>query len=71
MQGPALFFRQRALACFHRRRRQPLLSTEWRHEAGDECQFILRCRATGGVTASRITRTAYALGPRVRLPIGA
>jgi hypothetical protein len=31
MQDAAAFFRQRAGACFHRRRKHPVNSEDWRH----------------------------------------
>ncbi len=40
MQDYAAFCRQRAFACFHRRRRWPFLSPAWRHEVDDARRFI-------------------------------
>ena len=40
MRDAELFFRQRARACFHRRRKYPVLSEEWRHEVDDCRKFI-------------------------------
>lgn len=40
MQDYASFCRQRAQACFHRRRRYQILSDEWRHEVADARRFI-------------------------------
>jgi DNA invertase Pin-like site-specific DNA recombinase len=44
MQDAALFFRHTALACFHRRRKYPVLSAQWRHEVNDARRFIRGCR---------------------------
>ena len=66
MQDAALFYRHVALGCFHRRRKYPLLSPEWRHEVEDARQFIRYCRANWDDRPRKIIRTAYALGPRVR-----
>ena len=67
MQDAALFFRQRALACFHRRRKYPLLSPEWQHEVDDARYFIRACRDNWDDRPREIVRTHYALGPRVRM----
>jgi hypothetical protein len=69
MQDPALFFRQRALACFHRRRHWPLLSPQWRHEIEDARRFIDAFRrACEGRTpegqTTTFTRNASSLGPQ-------
>ena len=40
MQDPASSFRQRAGACFRRRRKHPVLSAGWRHEVEDARMFI-------------------------------
>jgi len=74
MQDAALFYRCRAFSSFHRRRRYPLLSPEWRHEVKDARRFIRHCRAEWlsrpghGRSAHRgeVTRTFFALGPAVR-----
>jgi len=74
MQDAALFFRHTALGCFHRRRKYPLLSPEWQHEVDDARYFIRACREDWQArpaherlaAAAAITRTVYALGPRVR-----
>jgi hypothetical protein len=39
MEDYAAFCRQRADACFHRRRKYPVLSENWRHEVSDARQF--------------------------------
>jgi hypothetical protein len=70
MEDAALFFRQRAFACFHRRRRWPFLSAEWRHEVADARRFIRACRDHWhGYSAdqrrnfaAQIARPRYALG---------
>ncbi len=67
MQDAALFFRSRAVACFHRRRKYAALSPEWRHEVKEAREFIRYCRANWDDRPREITRTAYALGPNVRL----
>ena len=66
MQVAALFFRSRASACFHRRRQHPFLSDEWRHEVEDARRFIRATRENWDDRPREITRTVYALGPRVR-----
>ncbi len=66
MQDAALFYRHAALGCFHRRRKYGLLSPEWRHEVNEARLFIRHCRANWDDRPREITRTAYALGPRVR-----
>ncbi|MGO9235679.1 MAG: hypothetical protein ACLP4V_17040 [Methylocella sp.] len=71
MQDAGLFYRHAALGCFHRRRKYALLSPEWRHEVKDARQFIRYCCANWDDRPREITRTAYALGPRVRTPIAA
>jgi hypothetical protein len=71
MEDVALFFRQRALACFHRRRRWPFFSAAWRHEVADARRFIRASRDNlQGYSAdqrrkfaAQITRARYALGP--------
>jgi hypothetical protein len=35
MQDAALFFRSRAVSSFHRRRKHPVLSDEWRRQVED------------------------------------
>ena len=40
MEHAESFFRQRAGACFHRRRKHPVLSGEWKHEVDDARKFI-------------------------------
>jgi L-lactate utilization protein LutB len=40
MQDPAAFFRQRAGACFHRLRKYPVNSEDWRHCVKEARQFI-------------------------------
>lgn len=65
MKAPALLFRQRACACFHRRRIYSFLSDEWRHEVEDARRFIRACRANWDDRPREIFRTFYALGPRV------
>jgi hypothetical protein len=40
MQDAVLFFRHTALGCFRRRRRYPVLSENWLHEADDARRFI-------------------------------
>ena len=42
------FFRQRALAAFHRRRRHRVGSQEWRHEVAEARSFIRSYRAQIG-----------------------
>ena len=67
MQDAAMFFRNRAVMCFHRRRRWPFLSDAWRHEVEDARRFIRACRANWQYDQPHeILRTVYALGPRVR-----
>ena len=66
MQDAALFFRHTAIGCFHRRRKYPLLSPEWQHEVDDARRFIRACRENWDDRPREITRTVYALGPRVR-----
>jgi len=66
MQDAALFFRSRALACFHRRR-HPFLSDEWRHEVEEARRFIRATRENWDDRPREIIRTHYALGPRVRM----
>ena len=67
MQDAALFFRSRALASFHRRRKYALLSPEWRHEVKEARQFIRYCRANWDDRPREITRTHYALGPLMQM----
>jgi hypothetical protein len=75
MEDYAAFCRQRAVACFHRRRRWPFLSPAWRHEVNDARDFIRYCRREWldrprhgrSADPAEITRTVYALGPNVRL----
>ena len=67
MQDAALFYRSRAVACFHRRRRWPFLSDGWRHEVEDARRFIRATRANWDDRPREITRTHYALGPRVQM----
>jgi hypothetical protein len=75
MEDYAAFCRQRAVACFHRRRRWPFLSPAWRHEVDDARSFIRyyraewqSCSAQERLDAvAKITRTVYALGPCVRM----
>jgi hypothetical protein len=67
MQDPALFFRHTALACFHRRSKYPVLSADWQHEVDDARRFIRACRDCWDDQPHEIIRTAYALGPRVRM----
>jgi len=67
MQDAALFFRSRALACFHRRRCWPLLSDEWRHEVEDARRLIRATRANWDDRPREITLTHYALGPLVQM----
>jgi Protein of unknown function (DUF2442) len=62
MQDPALFFRHTALACFHRRRKYPVLSADWQHEVDDARSFIRLCRASWDDRPRKIIRTAYAWG---------
>jgi hypothetical protein len=40
MEDPAGFFRQRAGASFHRRRKYPVLSGNWLHEVNSARRFI-------------------------------
>jgi hypothetical protein len=47
MEDYAAFCRQRAVACFHRRRRWPFLSPAWRHEVNDARDFTRSNRGTG------------------------
>jgi len=76
MQDAALFFRNRALASFHRRRRYPLLSPDWRHDVEDARRFIRYCRAEWlsrpghgrSADPTEISRPVYALGGAVRTP---
>lgn len=68
MQDPALFFRQRALACFHRRGRWTFLSPAWRHEVEDAKRFIAAFRQMWEGRTSKdgeavFTRSALVLGP--------
>ena len=44
MQDAALFFRSRAVAAFHRRRKYALLSDDWRHYVAEARRFIRACR---------------------------
>ena len=69
MEDAALFFRQRAFACFNRCRRHPVLSDEWRHEVEDARRFIRACRANWDDRPREIARTFYALGPLARHPL--
>jgi hypothetical protein len=74
LQDAFAFFRRTAVACFHRRRRWPFLSADWRREVDDARRFIRHCRAEWqdkseperARSAAEMTRTAYAMGPRVR-----
>jgi hypothetical protein len=74
MQSASLFYRQRAVMCFHRRRKYPLLSDDWRNEVEDARRFIRASRDDWRQrsekerleTITQITRTWYALGPRIR-----
>lgn len=75
MEDYAAFCRQRAEACFHRRRKYPL-GSEDREQAVKEARgFIRYYRADWQRrsaqerldAAAKITRTVYALGPNVRL----
>jgi hypothetical protein len=75
MQDYAAFCRQRAEACFHRRRKYPLGSEDREQAVKDTRDFIRYCRADWQsrpaherlAAAAEITRTVYALGPNVRL----
>ena len=75
MEDYAAFCRQRAVACFHRRRRWLFLSPAWRHEVDDARSFIRYYRAEWQSRSAqerldavaKITRTVYALGPCVRM----
>ena len=55
------------MACFHRRRRWPFLSDEWRHEVEDARRFIRATRANWDDRPREIVRTCYALGPLVQM----
>jgi hypothetical protein len=66
MEDAALFFRHTAHGCFHRRRKYPVLSPEWRREVEDARRFIRACRANWDNRPREFMRTGYALGPRVR-----
>ncbi len=45
MQDPLGFFRQRALAAFHRRSLYPILSEDWRHTVDEARRFVNTYRA--------------------------
>jgi hypothetical protein len=76
MQDASLFFRSRAVSCFHRRRRYPILSPDWRHGVEDARQFIRASRADWEhrspeerkETLRKLSSPARSmlLGPRVR-----
>jgi hypothetical protein len=66
MQDAAMFFRNRAISSFHRRRKYPVRSENWLHEVNDARRFIRACRDSWDDQPREIIRTAYALGPRVR-----
>lgn len=57
MEDAALFFRQRAYACFCRRRKYPFLSDDWRHEVEDARRFIRACRSMWDDRPREIFRT--------------
>jgi hypothetical protein len=44
MRDPASFFRQRASACFHRRRKYPVNSDDWLHEVNSARRFVAAYR---------------------------
>jgi hypothetical protein len=66
MQDVALFFRSRAVSCFHRRRLHPVHSDEWRHAVEDTRRFVRACRDSWDDRPREIIRTHYALGPQLR-----
>lgn len=66
MQDAALFYRSRAVSCFHRRRLHPVLSDEWRRTVQDARQFIRSCRDSWNDRPREIIRTHFALGPQLR-----
>ncbi len=65
MQDAAMFFRSRAVAAFHRRRKYALLSADWRDCVDEARYFIRACRQNWDYDQPhQILRTLYALGPR-------
>jgi hypothetical protein len=67
MEDAGLFYRHVALGCFHRRRKYAPLSSKWRDEVEDARSFIRATRANWDDRPRVIVRTAFALGPNVRL----